>query len=58
MRWSSHILPSTSNGKIANRALKAGAVEVIANPLVGGRLLSQLRHLDHCNVGDRAEPKE
>jgi len=37
MRWSSHILTSTSNVEIANRALKAGAVEVIANPwLVAG----------------------
>lgn len=40
MRWSSHILTSTFNGEIANRALNAGAVEVIASPLVGGRCLA------------------
>jgi len=40
-------LTSTSNSEIANQALKAGAVEVIAKPLVGERLLRQLRHLDH-----------
>ncbi len=51
------VLTSTSNREIANQALKAGAVEVIEKPLVGGRLLSRLRHLDHRNDGARAEPK-
>ena len=51
------VLTSTSNPEIANQALKAGAVEVIEKPLVGGRLLSRLRHLNHLNVGARAEPK-
>ena len=50
------VLTSTSNRDIADQALKAGAAEVIAKPLVGGRLLSQLRHLDHRNDGARAEP--
>jgi FixJ family two-component response regulator len=51
------VLTSTSNREIANQALKAGAVEVIEKPLVGGRLLNRLRHLDHHNDGARAEPK-
>jgi FixJ family two-component response regulator len=51
------VLTSTSNSEIANQALKAGAVEVIAKPLVGARLLSQLRQLDHRNDGARAEHK-
>ena len=51
------VLTSTSNGEIAKQALKAGAVEVIAKPLVGGRLLSQLRHLELRNDGACAEPK-
>jgi FixJ family two-component response regulator len=51
------VLTSTSNGEITNQALKAGAVEVIAKPLVGGRLLNQLRHLDHRINGACAEPK-
>lgn len=44
-------LTSTSNRDIAQQALKAGAVEVIEKPLVGGRLLTLLRSLD-CRDGE------
>ena len=49
------VLTSTSNREIANQALKAGAVEVIEKPLVGGRLLNRLRHLDHSNDDAHSE---
>jgi two-component system CheB/CheR fusion protein len=49
------VLTSTSNREIANQALKAGAVEVIEKPLVGGRLLNRLRHLARRNDDARME---
>jgi len=39
------VLASTANRDIADQALKAGAVEVIQKPLVGGRLLKRLHQL-------------
>ena len=49
------VLTSTSNREIAKQALKAGAVEVIEKPLVGGRLLNRLRQLARRNDDARTE---